>query len=338
MVVIGSMGRLNIELLGWDDDAGSNNDPEPSLGATGALLAFDPPTSPPQEAAADGSLLYSELEATQPYHGSGFESMGSTFYRHFAPAAVPSRGPLHKKRLAAAPKPCTNGELPPWISMRGSGHLKGSSKRTKPKIDAGESLQSTLRRLRGAYLPLHAEEQARIPLMASGLDVQEMNREHERMIGNRLEGLVTLNRELHYSVDSFWRRRRTWTRRGGRRKPKPAPESAIEDFDQPRRPDCEEVRNIYRANAKLIPPPKSGLDTSNPCALYVHRPHPEPEEPEGNNEEEPEVLEDPLSPQHKDFVMLSPAQMRVKIFEMSNEMSGILKEAHAMAPPRYMND
>ena len=25
------------------------------------------------------------------------------------------------------------------------------------------------------------------------------------MIGNRLEGLVTLNRELHYSVDSFWR-------------------------------------------------------------------------------------------------------------------------------------
>ena len=75
----------------------------------------------------------------------------------------------------------------------------------------------------------------------------------------------------------------------------------------------QEVRNIYRANAKLIPPPKSGLDTSNPCALYVHRPHPEPEELEGNNEEEPEVLEDPLSPQHKDFVMLSPAQVKIQL-------------------------
>lgn len=324
---------LNIELLGWDDDATklASEGSQPAIEAPS--VPVDAPESPPPVDPDKGDdMLYSELEATRA-HPQYFESMGTTFYRHFAQQSNPSRGPLHKKRLAAAPKPCTNGDLPPWISMRGSGSLKASKKRTTSKMCSGESLQSTLRRLRGAYLPLHAEEQARIPLMASGLDVDETNREHERRMGHRLEGLISLNRELHYSVDSFWRRRRTWTRRGGRRKEKPAPESAIEDFDLPRAPDCEEMRNIYRANAKLIPPPRSGLDTSNPCALYVHRPHPEPE-PEPEPEQEPEEQEDKESPQNKDFVLLSPAEMRVKIFQMSNEMSGLLKEAHAMVPPK----
>lgn len=88
---------------------------------------------------------------------------------------------LHKRELTRVPKPCQNSSLPPWIAMQSScvpnraANKRSKASRTKSK-DAG----AQLRGLRGAYLGYHSKEQAKIPLMASQLDVAAVNQQVNR--------------------------------------------------------------------------------------------------------------------------------------------------------------
>lgn len=314
---------MQLELLGWSDDSPPASSHPPLMG--------DP--SSPTPSTYQSELDHADLDRTMPVRGM-FDQ---------PPKRVANARGLHKKRLAGVPQPCTDGDLPPWITMSGSKRNRGVT-RSKSTAEA-ESVQATLRRLRGAYLPLHAEEQKRIPMMASRLNVEQLNQQHETMIGDRLQNLASLNRELHYRVDSFWRRRRTWSRRGGKRKPRAEPESAVAALDLPRPSLCNEQRNMYRSNAKLVPPFQSGFDTSCCRALYVHEPHIKPQSKNTNTEAmilaaEQEVVDAAemaaAARQRLNFIPDTPAQLRLKIYQMGSEMKGILKEAQAMAPPQAM--
>merc|ERR1711959_363862 len=198
------------------------------------------------------------------------------------PAASPSRPRLlHKRMPSLAPKPCTNGFLPPWISLKSRPrnsrsesvplHGEKSKKPRRLKIKPEEALRS----LRGSYLPLHHEEQRRIPLMASLLNVSAAHDKHQQHAADRFEEIHCANKDLKAKLAEFTARRRAWNRKPQRKSPPPGPYNAIADFDKPDRPPVS-TRQLYRTNAKLWPPARSCYDTSNFSSLFVRDPTNDP--------------------------------------------------------------
>jgi len=217
----------------------------------------------------------------------------------------------------------------------------GPIKRTKARRSQSTDAGAQLRHLRGAYLGYHAKEQARIPLMASTLDVAAVNQQCENRIGDKLDQLVTLNRELHHHMDSFWKTKRTWSRRGGRRQKAAAPKSAVGEFDVPRVAAPGDVRNMYRANAKLAPPAASCCDTTCSSALFVCEPYSmhiadERGSAARKEEERQQGLDKQLIEKEpvdlSQVEQMSPSQIRLKMHNISSEMQGLLKQARAMGP------
>jgi len=263
------------------------------------------------------------------------ELRNAPLYRHPPPLDPPRQ--LHKRRLAKVPKPCQSTHLPPWVAMRSAA---GPVKRTKALRSQSTDAGAQLRHLRGAYLGYHAKEQAKIPLMASSLDVAAVNQQCENRIGDKLDQLVTLNRELHHHMDSFWRKKRTWSRRGGRRQKPAAVKSAVGEFDVPRIAAPGDVRNMYRANAKLAPPAASCCDTTCASAMFVCEPYSmhiadeigSTARKEEERQQELDIELEKLPVDLSQVEQMSPSQLRLKMHNISSEMQGLLKQAKAMGP------
>lgn len=188
--------------------------------------------------------------------------------------------------------------------------------------------EEALRSLRGSYLPLHDEEQRRIPLMASQLNVASVHSRHQQNAADRFEEIHFANKELKAKLAEFTACRRAWNRKP--RRETPPPYNAIADFDKPSMPPVSN-RELYRTNAKLFPPARSCYDTSNLSSLFIRDPMnnprsqqvlPPPSESEDNMSNASEA-EDPLA----HVKLLSPAEMRTKLYEMEHEIESIMADA-----------
>jgi len=294
---------------------------------------LQPPGSPWQDQSA--------LEPDRDEHQQMlYASYSAPLYTQCPPLQPPRM--LHKRELTRVPKPCQNSRLPPWIAMKSScAPNRAASKRSKASRTKSKDAGAQLRGLRGAYLGYHSKEQAKIPLMASQLDVAAVNQQCEDRINGRLDQLVSLNRQLHHHMDSFWRRKRQWTRRGGKRRKAAAPESAVGDFDLPRAQVSSEMRNMYRANAKLVPPLSSYCDMTSGTALFVAQPYGTmgSDDESSGHDDAAELLDSESRgnevAEQIDLAtveLMEPSALRLKIHNMSSEMSGILKQAKAMVP------
>jgi len=269
------------------------------------------------------------------FHSSSYSQAMGVGMRTQAVRGVLPRGQLHKKNPKMPPKPCVGGHLPPWISLKGNKPKQGRS-RSAPlepvkhfRQPSHAEAEATLRRLRGAYLPLHDEEQKRIPYMSSKVDVNAENRYYEQVAAERLQGIHDANIDLKQKLQKLSTSKRNWERRAKRRMPPPP--NAIADFDKNERPPPGN-REMFRANVKLRAPPQSCFDTVNGTSLYVRDPLGSPKKEEEEVEEQPEeeLEEKPVVDPLANVKVKDPSELRVQLFEMERSINDILHEAKAM--------
>jgi len=191
-----------------------------------------------------------------------------------------------------------------------------------------------LRALRGAYLPLHEEEQGRIPLMASLVDVEAANDYYAQRENDSLEAIHSANYDLRNKMAQFVRSKRAWNK--GRQNVMDEPDSdtidarAIFGFDRPSRPP-KSTREMYRANTKLRSPRKTRFDTARHNSLYIRTPIPRERKmavlpdivTEDNQEDSPDARVSPLA----DVALIPQAEMREKLFVIEKEIYAMLTEA-----------
>ena len=213
---------------------------------------------------------------------------------------------------------------------------KSSRKRLRAKLYPRIDHEVALRQLRGAYLPLHEEEQSRIPLMASLVDVEAASEYYARREHECLGQLHIANTDLRAKMAQFSSAKRGWNK--GRQNVMDEPESdsadarAIFGFDRPSRP-AKSKRETYRANTKLRSPRKTRFDTVRHNAMCIRTPigkeKSRPVLPDIVSEEdspEREVQESPLA----HMALIPQAQMREKLFMMEKEISSMLKDAKTL--------
>jgi len=213
------------------------------------------------------------------------------------------------------------------------------NKVSRQKVDP----QVALRALRGAYLPLHEEEQERIPLMASMVDVDAANRFYVERESESLEAIHAANYQLKEKLEEFSNNKRSWSQknRGGRRlADEPPAEGGVLGFDRPARP-AKSKREIYRANGKLRSPRKTKYDTVAPASLYIRTPmrrdkavlpdiSPD-QEPEGSCEPQASGVKSPLA----DVRLIPQGEMRERLFMMEKEINDVMSEAKTLDIGRW---
>jgi len=252
---------------------------------------------------------------------------------------MPQPRQLHKKEARMPPRPCMDGNLPPWVSLQNKprktrsssappykmAHSK-SAKRKHPRV----STEDALRQLRGAYLPLHNEEQKRIPLMASMVDVDAANQFYNDRAAEHLEAIHNANSSLKHKLAEFSSSRRNWTKHKVSPHGSPVRDQAL-DYDRPTRP-APSTRQLYRSNTKIRPPPKSQFDTSYQTSLYIRTPIDRSRPKQVLPDIEPvEVVQEEAQDDRLAHVeMIPPAEMRSRLFEMENDIHSILAEARSL--------